>query len=70
MNWPKNIKGAPKKESRNLPIFNKNRMREVKDVQNTVGSKTESYDRFGPRYLNSELKYAHKRGDILRQVRA
>jgi hypothetical protein len=54
------MKGAPKKESRNLTIFNKNRMREDKDVQNTVGRKTERYDRFGPRYLNSELKCAHK----------
>jgi len=52
-----------------LTIFSKNRMREVKDVQRTVGRKTESYDRFGPRYLNSELKYAHKRGDTSRQVR-
>jgi hypothetical protein len=56
-------------ESRNLPIFSKNRVREVKDVQKTVGRKTESYDRFGPRYLNSDLKYAHKRGENLRQVR-
>jgi len=35
------MKGAPKKDSRNFPNFNKNRMREVKDVQKTVGRKTE-----------------------------
>jgi len=55
--------------SRNFPTFNKNRMREVKEVQKTIGKKTGSYDRFGPRYLNSGLKYAHKRGETSRQVR-
>jgi len=56
------MKGAPKKESRNLPIFNKNRMREVKVVKETVGRKTESSDRFGSVNLNMPINKETPKG--------